>query len=103
MALARPPGQGGASGAAMGSVGHPGGRTNGAEICRTLEVLMESGAPLEAVLRRAVEELHASNDRFHWTGIYELLPDKVLRLGPFVGAYTATVFIAVGRCDWARA
>jgi len=58
---------------------------------------MESGAPLEAVLRRAVEELHASNDRFHWTGIYELFPDKVLRLGPFVGAPTDHVFIAVGR------
>jgi L-methionine (R)-S-oxide reductase len=81
----------------MVSARNPGGRTNGAEICRTLEVLMQSGAPLEAVLKRAVEELHASNDRFHWTGIYELFPDQVLRLGPFVGAPTDHVFIAVGR------
>ena len=67
------------------------------EICRTLEGVMSSGAPLEQVLRRAVEELHASNPRFHWTGIYELFPDKVLRLGPFIGAPTDHVFIAVGQ------
>jgi GAF domain-containing protein len=35
--------------------------------------------------------------RFHWTGIYELFPDDVLRLGPFVGAPTDHVFIAVGQ------
>jgi GAF domain-containing protein len=34
---------------------------------------------------------------FHWTGIYELFPDDVLRLGPFVGAPTDHVFIAVGK------
>jgi L-methionine (R)-S-oxide reductase len=71
--------------------------TGGAEICRTLDGLIASGAPLEDVLRRAVEELHASDPRFHWTGIYELFPDKVLRLGPFIGAPTDHVFIAVGQ------
>jgi GAF domain-containing protein len=35
--------------------------------------------------------------RFHWTGIYELYPDAMLRLGPFVGSPTDHVFIAVGR------
>jgi GAF domain-containing protein len=73
------------------------------EICRTLEGLIESGASLEQVLRRAVEELHASNPRFHWTGIYELFPDKVLRLGPFIGAPTDHVFIAVGQGVCGRA
>jgi len=58
---------------------------------------MAAKAPLEQVLRRAVEEVHASNPRFHWTGIYELFPDKVLRLGPFIGAPTDHVFIAVGQ------
>jgi len=71
--------------------------TGGGEICRTLDRITASGAPLEQVLRRAVEELHASNPRFHWTGIYELFPDNVLRLGPFIGAPTDHVFIAVGR------
>ena len=71
--------------------------SSGGEICRTLERISASGAPLEQVLRRAVEELHASNPRFHWTGIYELFPDKVLRLGPFIGAPTDHVFIAVGQ------
>jgi L-methionine (R)-S-oxide reductase len=71
--------------------------TGGGEICRTLDHLMARGAPLEQVLRRAVEELHASNPRFHWTGIYELFPDQVLRLGPFIGAPTDHVFIAVGQ------
>ncbi len=71
--------------------------SSGGEICRTLERISASGAPLEQVLRRAVEELHASNPRFQWTGIYELFPDKVLRLGPFIGAPTDHVFIAVGQ------
>src|SRR5690242_21736769 len=50
-----------------------------------LEAMVASGAAFEDVLEAAVEGLHASNPRFHWTGIYELFPDNVLRLGPFVG------------------
>ena len=67
------------------------------EICLELETLRERGAPLEELLARAVERLHASHPRFHWTGIYELFPDNVLRLGPFIGAPTDHVFITVGR------
>src|SRR2546428_13478727 len=59
--------------------------------------MMDAGASLEEILRRTVELLHESNGRFHWTGIYELFPDDVLRLGPFVGAPTDHVFIGVGR------
>lgn len=69
----------------------------GAEVCGKLDELMDRGAGLEKVLASAVEWLHASNPRFHWTGIYELYPDNVLRLGPFVGAPTDHVFIAVGK------
>ena len=69
----------------------------GQEICRDLDALRGQGAPLETLLRRAVELLHQSNPRFHWTGIYELYPDNVLRLGPFIGAPTDHVFIAVGQ------
>lgn len=69
----------------------------GEEICRRLEELHHGGAGLEEILSRAVELLHRSNPRFHWTGIYELYPDNVLRLGPFIGAPTDHVFIAVGR------
>jgi GAF domain-containing protein len=65
-------------------------------ICRDLDRLEERGAPFEALLTRAVELLHESGSRFDWTGIYELYPDDVLRLGPFVGAPTDHVFIAVG-------
>jgi L-methionine (R)-S-oxide reductase len=70
---------------------------NGEVICRELEDLSQGGASFETLLARAVEKLHASNPRFHWTGIYELFPDNVLRLGPFIGAPTDHVFIAVGR------
>ena len=70
---------------------------NGAEICRKLKEAQHSGAGLEEVLALAVELLHQSNPLFHWTGIYELCPDNVLRLGPFLGAPTDHVFIAVGR------
>lgn len=66
-------------------------------ICRELDELRAAGADIERILARSVELLHESNPRFHWTGIYELFPDGVLRLGPFIGAPTDHVFIAVGR------
>src|SRR5881296_4180835 len=66
-------------------------------ICRELDRLKQRGAALEDLLASAVEYLHASHPRFHWTGIYELFPDNVLRLGPFIGAPTDHVFIGVGR------
>src|SRR5574341_78818 len=62
-----------------------------------LDRLAAEGADLHALLEAAVEGLHRLDSRFHWTGIYELFPDEVLRLGPFVGAPTDHVFIGVGR------
>lgn len=64
-----------------------------AEIAR----LRAAGSPLNDILEHAVQLLHESNPRFHWTGIYELFPDNMLHLGPFVGAPTDHVFIGVGR------
>ena len=63
----------------------------------SLETMSREGAELEEVLEAAVTGLHELNHRFHWTGIYELFPDGVLRLGPFVGAPTDHVFIGVGQ------
>ncbi len=62
-----------------------------------LDALQKRGTPVESVLEAAVQGLHRLHPRFHWTGIYELYPDQVLRLGPFVGAPTDHVFIGVGR------
>ena len=70
---------------------------NADSICRKLEELQRRNMDLEGILRSAVEYLHESNPRFQWTGIYELFPDNVLRLGPFIGAPTDHVFIAVGQ------
>src|SRR6059036_3448325 len=72
-------------------------RTGGEPICGEVERMLDAGASLEEILGRTVELLHNSNRRFHWTGIYELFPDNVLRLGPFIGAPTDHVFIAVGQ------
>ncbi len=69
----------------------------GEEICLALDRLSAGGADLETVLSSAVAYLHDSNPLYHWTGIYELFPDNVLRLGPFIGAPTDHVFIAVGQ------
>jgi GAF domain-containing protein len=69
----------------------------GDQICRELDRLAAGGADLASLLAKAVDLVHHSNPRFHWTGIYELFPDNVLRLGPFIGAPTDHVFIAVGR------
>lgn len=70
---------------------------SGSEICQRLDELAAGGAAFNALLERAVELVHHAHPRFHWTGIYELFPDDVLRLGPFVGAPTDHVFISVGR------
>jgi len=67
------------------------------KIIAELDRLQKSGAAFEDLLKAAVHGLHELDDRFHWTGIYELFPDNVLRLGPFIGAPTDHVFIGVGR------
>jgi GAF domain-containing protein len=61
-----------------------------------LEHQVASGVHFDSVLEAAVRAVHQLDPRFHWTGIYELFPDNVLRLGPFVGAPTDHVFIGVG-------
>ena len=63
----------------------------------SLDGLREEGASFDQILDAAVRGLHETDSRFHWTGVYELFPDDVLRLGPFVGAPTDHVFIGVGR------
>ncbi|TMQ59038.1 MAG: GAF domain-containing protein [Candidatus Eisenbacteria bacterium] len=87
----------------------PAGRTTGVEpwgaermnnadrVIADLEARHRLGVPFEDLLHAAVRGLHDLDERFHWTGIYELFPDNVLRLGPFVGAPTDHVFIGVGR------
>ena len=62
-----------------------------------LETLAGSGATFQTVLEAAVHGVHQLDPRFHWTGIYELFPDDVLRLGPYIGAPTEHCFIGVGR------
>ncbi len=66
-------------------------------IIANLEERQRAGAAFEDLLHAAVSGLHDLDPRFHWTGIYELFPDNVLRLGPFIGAPTDHVFIGVGR------
>lgn len=70
---------------------------NGTEICERLDKLAASGAGFDTVVASAVDYLHNAHPDFHWTGVYELFPDNVLRLGPFIGAPTDHVFISVGK------
>lgn len=65
-------------------------------LVKKLDSMLAEGQDFENILKVAVEELHEMFPRFDWTGIYELFPDDVLRLGPFVGAATDHVFIGVG-------
>ena len=67
-----------------------------ATLVAKVEQMTADGHELDAILKTAVTELHETDARFDWTGIYELLPDNTLRLGPFVGAPTEHVFIGVG-------
>ena len=63
----------------------------------SLEAARSGGAPLPRLLEAAVRGLHESDDRFDWTGIYELGTDGVLHLGPYVGEATEHTEIPVGR------
>ena len=67
------------------------------QIVAEIEPLRQDGRSLNDILECAMRMLHDSNPRFHWTGIYELFPDNMLHLGPFVGAPTDHVFIGVGQ------
>src|SRR5437899_3841177 len=67
------------------------------EVIADLDKRRKLGTAFEDILQAAVHGLHELDAHFHWTGIYELFPDNVLRLGPFVGAPTEHVFIGVGR------
>jgi L-methionine (R)-S-oxide reductase len=67
------------------------------DITALLNRMRETGASLDEILTKAVEMVHDASPKFHWTGIYELFPDHVLRLGPFIGAPTNHVFICVGQ------
>ena len=67
------------------------------QIIAQLDALQVEGAPFERLLESAVQGVHQLNPNFHWTGIYELFPDDVLRLGPYIGAPTEHCFIGVGR------
>ncbi len=66
------------------------------QICSRLDDLKQRQRPLDEILTLAVELVHEASPKHHWTGVYELFPDQVLRLGPFIGAPTNHVFICVG-------
>ena len=66
-------------------------------IIAQLESLQRQGAAFDTLLEAAVRGVHELDPRFHWTGIYELFPDNILRLGPFIGAATEHVFIGSGQ------
>ena len=70
---------------------------NGEEICRALDREAAAGADFKDIQELTVKLLHDSDPCFHWTGIYELFPDDVLRLGPYIGAPTEHCFIGVGK------
>ena len=56
------------------------------QVIARLDGLAAQGAEFETLLEAAVHGVHQMDSRFHWTGIYELFPDNVLRLGPFFPA-----------------
>lgn len=66
-------------------------------LIQTLDALAAQGNSFDDVLEAAVRGVHGFDSRFHWTGIYELFSNDVLRLGPFIGAPTDHCFIGVGK------
>ena len=67
------------------------------QVIANLDARQAGGADLDELLEAAVHGVHGLDSRFHWTGIYELFGNEVLRLGPFIGAPTEHCFIGVGK------
>lgn len=70
---------------------------DGDRICQELSRFKAGCNDFDRLLEETVRIIHQSNHKFHWTGIYELFPNDILRLGPFIGAATDHVFICVGQ------
>ena len=67
------------------------------QVIADLDAWQARGADLDELLEAAVHGVHKLDARFHWTGVYELFDNEVLRLGPFIGAPTEHCFIGVGK------
>ena len=63
----------------------------------SLQARKSAGEPLPTLLQAAIRGLHESDDRFDWTGIYELGSDGMLHLGSYEGEATEHTTIPVGR------
>jgi GAF domain-containing protein len=70
---------------------------DGDRICRHLSEFQRCSHSFPALLKEAAKNIHESGEQFDWTGIYELLPQNILRLGPFMGTPTPHVRIPVGQ------
>lgn len=77
---------------------------NGDRIVRELEARRRDGAGRDELLRRAVEEIEASEARYDWVGIY-LLEESELVLHDYVGPPTEhdRIEVGVGVCGTAVA
>jgi L-methionine (R)-S-oxide reductase len=66
-------------------------------LVKELQGMRDGGFLSDAILRKAVRELAAGDDRFDWVGIYLLNPDEqVLWLHNYVGDPTEHARIPVG-------
>ncbi len=77
---------------------------DGATIVRALEERREAGASRDELIRLAVEEIEAGDERYDWVGVY-LLEDDELVLHSYVGAPTEhdRIEVGVGVCGTAVA
>lgn len=77
---------------------------DGERIALKLEEVREGGAPRDELIRLAVREIEAADERYDWVGVY-LLEDEELVLHSYVGAPTEheRIRVGVGVCGTAVA
>lgn len=67
------------------------------QLIKDLQEMRDGGHLSDALLRRAVKDIAASDDRFHWVGVYLLDEEKnELWLHNYVGSPTEHARIPVG-------
>ena len=67
------------------------------DVLKELQELRDNGFLSDALLRRAVKDVAASDDRFDWVGVYLVNPDEsVIWLHNYVGKPTTHSKIPIG-------
>lgn len=60
-------------------------------LAKTLSALTEGELDTISLMATTACEVHAADDRFHWTGFYRVVAPELLKIGPYQGGHGCLV------------